>query len=274
MFIEGISVVVTGGGGGLGAAAARRLAGSGARVVIADLPASPGQAVADEVGGTFVPTDVLSDDDLAAAFDAAEQSGPLRAIVHTPGRGKAMRVVDNDGNPASRADYEEIVALNLVGTFNTLRLGAARMCRNEPVDGERGAVVMTASVAAFEGQVGQAAYTSSKAGIVGLTLCAARDLSRHLVRVNTIAPGIFDTPAAGPTPPAGARQPRRVRPAPRAARQPGRVRPAGRAADRQRLPQRRDHPPRRRNPDGPPLTRPCVITAAAARGFAHNDADR
>lgn len=194
MELRGIAAVVTGGGGGLGSATARRLVADGAHVVIADLPISRGAEVAAEIGADFVPADVLDDDAMAAVFDDAERRGPLRAIVHTPGRGKPMRVVDNDGNPARMADYEEVVRLNLLGTFNVLRLGAARMARTAPVSGERGAIVMTASVAAYEGQVGQVAYASSKAAIVGLTLCAARDLSRHLVRVNTIAPGIMDTP--------------------------------------------------------------------------------
>ncbi|MFC9614261.1 SDR family NAD(P)-dependent oxidoreductase [Streptomyces sp. NPDC056938] len=196
MQLNGISAVVTGGAGGLGFATARRLVKAGAHVVLADLPTSAGERLADELGSQarFVAADINSDQDMEAAMDAAEQSGPLRAIVHTPGRGLPKRIVDNNGNPFPMADFRQVVELNLFGTFNVLRLSAARMAKNEEVGGDRGAVVMTASVAAFEGQVGQAAYTASKAAVAGLTLCAARDLSSHRIRVNTIAPGIFETP--------------------------------------------------------------------------------
>lgn len=206
MDIDGISALVTGGAGGLGRAAAERLAAAGARVVIADLPSSAGRRIADEIGSgtTFVECDVTDSEQLAATLDAAEANGPLRAVVHTPGAGKPRRIVDKDLEPMSLEGFEAIVRLNLTGTFNTLRLAAARMARNPELGGERGVFVMTASVAAYEGQVGQAAYTASKAGVAGLTLCAARDLSGHLVRVNTIAPGLFDTPLL-------ARLPARVR---------------------------------------------------------------
>ena len=191
MRIEGLAALVTGGASGLGLASARVLIERGARVTITDLPSSKGQAVAAEIGARFVAADVTDAGQMQAAIGEA---GELRACVHCAGRGGSVRIVDRDGNPGSLADYEAIVRLNLVGSFNVLRLAAAAMARNEPVDGERGAVVMTASIAGYEGQVGQNAYASSKAGVIGLTLVAARDLAQRLVRVCTIAPGIFDTP--------------------------------------------------------------------------------
>jgi NAD(P)-dependent dehydrogenase (short-subunit alcohol dehydrogenase family) len=197
MKIDGISAVVTGAASGLGLATARRLLDDGAAsVVIADLPTSAGDQVADELGSRahFVPADVRDTDQLNAVFDEAEANGPLRAVVHCAGRGGPVRVVGKDGQPGSLELYTEIVTTNLIGSFNVLRLAAARMVANEPLDGDRGVVIMTASVAAFEGQIGQIPYASSKAGIVGMTIVAARDLASKAVRVNTIAPGTFDTP--------------------------------------------------------------------------------
>lgn len=195
MEISGNVAVVTGGASGLGRATAELLVAGGARVVIADL-APNGDEVAGEIGGgtVFVQADVTDTDQMNAVFDAAELLGTLRAVVHCAGRGGPIRVVDRDGNPGSLEVYESVIRLNLVGSFNVLRLGAARMARNEAVDGERGVVIMTASVAAFEGQIGQIPYASAKAGIVGMTIVAARDLATHQVRVCTIAPGTFDTP--------------------------------------------------------------------------------
>ncbi|KID30201.1 SDR family NAD(P)-dependent oxidoreductase [Prauserella rugosa] len=188
------SVVVTGGASGLGLATATRLAARGAHVVVLDLPSSDGAAVADSFAGTFAPADVTDADTVDAALEAAEQAGPLRAVVHCAGRGGAVRLVDRDGNPGSMDMFDTVVRTNLYGTFNVLRLAAARMARNEPVDGERGVCVLTASVAAYEGQIGQLPYAASKAGIVGMTLVAARDLASKQIRVTTIAPGLFDTP--------------------------------------------------------------------------------
>jgi len=195
MNIKGVVAVVTGGASGLGRATAERLVAGGAKVVIADL-APAGDDVAAEIGGgtRFVQADVTDTDQMNAVFDAAAAMGDLRAVVHCAGRGGPIRVVDRDGNPGSLETYEAVVRLNLVGSFNVLRLGAARMAKCEPVDGERGVVVLTASVAAFEGQIGQIPYASAKAGIVGMTLVAARDLASYQVRVCTIAPGTFDTP--------------------------------------------------------------------------------
>ncbi len=195
MNIKDIVAVVTGGASGLGRATAERLVANGAKVVIADI-ADNGDEVAAEIGGgtRFVRADVTDTDQMNAVFDAAESMGDLRAVVHCAGRGGPIRVVDRDGNPGSLETYEAVVRLNLVGSFNVLRLGAARMAKRELVDGERGVVVLTASVAAFEGQIGQIPYASAKAGIVGMTIVAARDLASHQVRVCTIAPGTFDTP--------------------------------------------------------------------------------
>ena len=195
MKIDGNMVaVVTGGASGLGRASAEKLIAGGAKVVIADLATSNGEQVAQEIGATFVPADVASEEAMNAVFDEAERLGPVRAVVHCAGRGGPIRVVDRDGNPGSLEVYEAVVRVNLIGTFNVLRLGAARMAKTDPVDGERGVVVMTASVAAFEGQIGQIPYASAKAGIVGMTIVAARDLAGRYIRVCTIAPGTFDTP--------------------------------------------------------------------------------
>lgn len=197
MDVDGITAVVTGGASGLGLATVRRLVDGGASgVVIADLPSSDGRAVAERLGAwvRFVAADVRDPDGIEAALDAAESLGPVRALVHCAGRGGAVRIVHKDGSPGSLETYTEVVNVNLVGTFNVLRLAAARMARNEPVDGDRGVCVLTASVAAFEGQIGQIPYASAKAGVVGMTIVAARDLAGRGIRVCTIAPGTFDTP--------------------------------------------------------------------------------
>jgi len=196
MKIDGIVALVTGGASGLGLATTRALVNRGAKVVILDLPGSAGDTVAKELGEhvLFSAGDVTNTESVEAALDAAEQLGALRAVVHCAGRGQRIRLVERDGSPGSLEIYKSVVELNLVGSFNVLRLAAARIARLEPVDGERGAVVLTSSVAAFEGQIGQVPYASSKAGVVGLTLVAARDLAGKLIRVAAIAPGVFDTP--------------------------------------------------------------------------------
>jgi NAD(P)-dependent dehydrogenase (short-subunit alcohol dehydrogenase family) len=187
---------VTGGASGLGLASARRLVGAGAQVVIVDLPTSGGAAVARELGPSarFAAADVTDAGQLDAACATAAERAPLRALVHCAGRGGAVRVVERDGSPGSLEKYVDIVTVNLIGTFNALRLAAARMARNEPVGGDRGVCILTASVAAWEGQIGQIPYAASKAGIVGMTIVAARDLASKQIRVCTIAPGTFDTP--------------------------------------------------------------------------------
>ena len=194
MDINGASAVVTGGASGLGAATAKKLSAEGAHVVILDLPSSDGERVASELGGTFVAADVTDPDSVNAALDAAEAEAPLRALVHCAGKGGAVRLVDRDGNPGSLEDYENVVRINLIGSFNVLRLAAARMAKNEDLNGERGVCILTGSVAAYEGQIGQIPYASAKAGIVGMTLVGARDLASKHIRVTTIAPGLFDTP--------------------------------------------------------------------------------
>lgn len=197
MRIDGISAVVTGGASGLGLATARRLVGGGATtVVLADLPSSDGQVVAASLGkaATFVPADVRDPAAMDAVLDAAVESGPLRAVVHCAGLDRPVRLIDREGNPGSLDDYVDVITTNLVGTFNVLRLAAARMATNDLLDGDRGVCILTASVAAFEGQIGQMPYASSKAGIVGMTLVAARDLASRAIRVCSIAPGLFDTP--------------------------------------------------------------------------------
>jgi NAD(P)-dependent dehydrogenase (short-subunit alcohol dehydrogenase family) len=196
MDLTGSSAVVTGGASGLGLASVKRLLEAGvAHVVFADLPSSDGKAVAESLPRvTFVPADVRSPEDMEQVFDAAEGQAPLRALVHCAGRGGAVRLVNRDGSPGDLELYSEVIGINLIGTFNVLRLAAARMARNEPVDGDRGVCILTASVAAFEGQIGQIPYASAKSGIVGMTIVAARDLAGKQIRVCTIAPGTFNTP--------------------------------------------------------------------------------
>ncbi len=199
MNLEGASAIVTGGASGIGEASARQLAAKGAKVVIADLNEEAGQAVASELGGLFVKCDVSSEEDGAAAVAAASEMGPLRALVNSAGLGAAARTVDRNNQPMPQATFDFVIKVNLMGSFNMLRQSAAAMAQTEPVDadGSRGAIVNMASAAAFDGQIGQAAYSASKGGIVGMTLPIARDLSAVGVRVNTIAPGLIDTPIYG-----------------------------------------------------------------------------
>ncbi|OLT14523.1 3-hydroxy-2-methylbutyryl-CoA dehydrogenase [Pseudonocardia sp. CNS-139] len=190
---DGVALV-TGGASGLGLATARALTAAGAKVVIVDLPASAGADRAAELAGArFAPADVRSEDDVAAALDAADELGPLRVAVNCAGTASAVRTIGRNG-VFPLADFQRVVDVNLVGTFNVIRLAAERMLKHDPVGEERGVVVNTASVAAFDGQIGQAAYSASKGGIVGMTLPIARDLAGSLIRVVTIAPGLFDTP--------------------------------------------------------------------------------
>ena len=198
MDIGGIAAVVTGGGSGLGEATARALAMRGASVAIFDLARSRGSEIAQELGdrASFFEVDVTSAEQTAAGLTGAiEAFGPLRALVNCAGIGSATRTVGKDGTPFDLGAFSKTIEVNLIGTFNTIRLAASKMIGNEPgSDGERGCIVNTASVAAFEGQIGQAAYSASKGGIVGMTLPIARDLSRYGVRCCTIAPGLFKTP--------------------------------------------------------------------------------
>jgi NAD(P)-dependent dehydrogenase (short-subunit alcohol dehydrogenase family) len=188
---EGIGALIAGGASGLGEATARELAARGARITIADLNEDRGAALASELGVQFVNADVTDEEQVRAAVEAA---GELRLAVSCAGIGRAERTVKKDG-PAALAPFETVVRVNLIGTFNVLRLAATAMSANEAdSSGERGVCVNTASIAAFDGQIGQVAYAASKGGIVGLTLPAARDLAGRGIRVVTIAPGLFDTP--------------------------------------------------------------------------------
>jgi len=195
MDISGASALVTGGASGLGLATARRLAAGGARVLIVDLPASPGAPVAEEIGGTFVPADVTDADQVAAAAARAADLGPLRVVVNCAGIAPPAKVLGRDGGPGSLADFERVIRINLIGTYNVIAQSAAVMATTEPTDGgDRGVIVNTASVAAFDGQIGQPAYSASKGGVHAMTLPIARELARHGIRVVTIAPGIMETP--------------------------------------------------------------------------------
>ncbi len=195
MDISGSGALVAGGASGLGAATARALHEQGADLTIADVNAERGQALADELGARFVACDVRDEEQVQAAVDAAKEAdGGLKISICCAGTGWAQKVAGSKG-PHPLMPFETIIAINLIGTFNVLRLAATTMLENEPgEDGERGVCVNTASIAAYDGQIGQIAYSASKGGVVGMTLPAARDLSRSGIRVVTIAPGIFDTP--------------------------------------------------------------------------------
>ncbi len=198
MDIGGSSAIVTGGASGLGAATARALSARGARVVIADRRADSGQRVADEIGGFFALADVSDEEQVQGAVDAAVAMGPLRVLVNCAGLGPAARIVDRDGIPIPLTKFEFTIRVNLVGSYNCARLAAAAMARSEPMENfERGAILHTASVAAFDGQIGQTPYSAAKGGVVAMTLPMARDLALHGIRVNTIAPGLIDTPIYG-----------------------------------------------------------------------------
>ena len=196
MQIKGQSALVTGGGSGLGEATARALARLGARVAVLDLNLDNAQRVAADIGGLAIQTDVASEASMQAAIEqAAAAHGPARILMQIAGIGTAKRIIGKDGSAAPLADFVKVVNVNLIGTYNAARLFAAAAARLDPMeDGERGAMVFTASVAAFDGQVGQQAYSASKGGVVGMTLPMARDLAQHGIRVCTIAPGLFNTP--------------------------------------------------------------------------------
>ncbi|AKC71890.1 SDR family NAD(P)-dependent oxidoreductase [Pandoraea oxalativorans] len=194
MEIQGNVFLITGGASGLGAAAARWLAGLGAKVVLADVSVDEGEALAEKLGGQFVKCDVTREDDGKAAVAAAQALGTLRGLVNCAGIAIGSKTVGRDG-PHPLDAFSRVIQINLIGTFNMIRLAATAMSQGEPNgEGERGVIVNTASVAAYDGQMGQAAYAASKGGVASLTLPVARDLSRSGIRVMTIAPGIFETP--------------------------------------------------------------------------------
>ena len=197
--LEGSSSVVTGGASGIGEACARQLAAAGSRVVVADLNEDKGQAVASEIGGLFVKCDVSSVEDAQTSVNAAAEMGPLRALVNSAGIGWAARTIDRNNVPMDLDKFQMVIRVNLIGSFNMLSQAASVMAQTVAMDedGARGAIVNMASAAAFDGQIGQAAYSASKGGVVGMTLPIARDLSAVGIRVNTIAPGLIDTPIYG-----------------------------------------------------------------------------
>jgi NAD(P)-dependent dehydrogenase (short-subunit alcohol dehydrogenase family) len=196
--IDGASAIVTGGASGLGAATARALAARGAYVVVLDRQEEKAQKTAAEIGGIAAVADVADEAQVQAAVDLAAERAPLRVLVNCAGLGPARRIVDREGSPIPQEKFDFVIKVNLLGSYNCARLAAAAMTRSEPMaDGERGVILNTASVAAFDGQIGQTPYAAAKAGIVGMTLPMARDLALHGIRVNTIAPGLFDTPIYG-----------------------------------------------------------------------------
>ena len=201
MDISGASAIVTGGASGIGAASARLLAKRGAKVVVADLQADKGEALAKEIGGAFCKVDVTNTDDIINAVEMAKSMGPVRVLVNSAGIGWAQRTVGKDGSYDSAANldaFKKVIAINLIGSFDCIRIAATAMSTTEPLaNGERGAIVNIASVAAFDGQIGQASYSASKGGVVGMTLPVARDLAAIGVRVNPVAPGLIDTPIYG-----------------------------------------------------------------------------
>jgi NAD(P)-dependent dehydrogenase (short-subunit alcohol dehydrogenase family) len=196
MEISGAAALVTGGASGIGEATSRALAEQGATVIVVDLQDDKGQALAEELNGSFAHADITDTDQVKAAVELANADGNLRMVANCAGIGWAQRTVDRSGEPADLGAFEKVVMVNAVGTFNVIRLAASAMSQNEPAgdDGERGAIVNIASIAAFDGQIGQASYSAAKGAIVGMTLPIARDLSAAGIRVCTVAPGTIDTP--------------------------------------------------------------------------------
>lgn len=196
MNVDGMTALVSGGASGLGLATVERLRAGGARTIILDLPSSAGAEIAAQSDGNvrFMAGDVTDADAVAAAVKMAADWGGLRILVHTAGVGGPLRVLERDGGPGSYETFQRLIDINLGGTFNVLRHAAAEMASLDPVDGERGVCILTSSIAAWDGRIGQVHYGASKAGVVGMTLPAARDLARRLIRVVALAPGTFDTP--------------------------------------------------------------------------------
>ncbi|WP_295838576.1 SDR family NAD(P)-dependent oxidoreductase [uncultured Microbacterium sp.] len=195
MDITRASALVTGGASGLGLATARRLAAAGAHVTIVDLPSSDGAAIAAELGGSFAAADVTDAEQVADAAALAAEAGPLRVVVNCAGIAPPAKVLDRDGAPSPLQDFERVIRVNLIGTYNVIAQASAVMATTDPAEGgDRGVIVNTASVAAFDGQIGQPAYSASKGGVHAMTLPIARELARHGIRVVTIAPGIMETP--------------------------------------------------------------------------------
>ena len=271
MEINGSSAIVTGGASGLGEATARKLAADGVRVTVFDRNEERGKEVVAEIGANanFVGGDVTEPDDCQKAVDQAADGGNLRIAVNCAGTGWVGRVINRDGSPHDLAPFQFIQNLNVIGTFNVMTKAASAIATVEPQDnGERGVIVNTASVAAFDGQIGQLAYSASKGAIVGMTLPAARDLAVVGIRVLAIAPGLFDTPLLAMLPDEARDRPGPVGELPQAAGQPGRVRRAGGPHRLQQLPQRRGHPARRRHPDAAQVQAPTVRSHASTSARA------
>jgi len=202
MQLENAVAIVTGAASGLGLATARRLLAGGAKVLLVDLESSDGAKLAAELGphADFSAADVTDGPQMEAAVSKAHRLGAVRILVHCAGIGGSRRIVDKEGAPMPLDHFARIVNVNLIGTFNALRCAAAAISEAAPINGERGICILTASIAGYEGQIGQSPYAASKAGVIGLTICAARDLASRLIRVCTIAPGIMDTPMLGRLP--------------------------------------------------------------------------
>ena len=250
MKLSGVAAIVTGGGSGLGRATAEALAAKGAKVAVFDLNPAAAEEAAKAVGGLAVVGDVADEASAGAAIaKAAAAHGPARVLVNCAGIGTAKRVVGRDG-PHPLQDFERVIRVNLIGSFNMIRLAAAAMGKLEPIDGERGVIISTASVAAYDGQIGQAAYSASKGGVVAMTLPIARELAQIGVRVNAIAPGIFMTPMLFGLPQAAQDSLGASVPFPQRLGAARRIRRARRAHRRERLYQRRDDPHRRRASHG------------------------
>jgi NAD(P)-dependent dehydrogenase (short-subunit alcohol dehydrogenase family) len=257
MQINGLAALVTGGGSGLGAATAQHLASLGAKVAVADINQAAAETMAARIGGIGIACDVSDSNSGQSAFAAARNAhGPVRILVNCAGVGTAGRIVGRDG-PLALEAFERVIRINLIGSFNMLRLAAAEMSAADPLEeNERGVIVNTASIAAYEGQIGQPAYAASKGGVVGMTLPAARELARAGVRVVTIAPGLVPhTDGRGPAA-RGPGQPRRRHPLPPSPGPPERIRPFGGTHRQQPLPQRRGHPPGRGTEDAAEVIAP------------------
>ena len=256
MKIEGSVALVTGGASGLGEATVRKLVSEGGRVVIVDLNADRGKKLAAELGdlAAYVQADVSNADEVQAAVERATSMGTLRAAINCAGIGFGMRTIGKDGTPHDLGVFQKVISVNLIGTFNLLRLAASAMAKNAPEDGERGVVINTASVAAFDGQIGQVAYSASKGGIVGMTLPAARDLSKAKIRVVTIRAGHLRHALARLAPRRDAGSPGCHDPAPEPARPPRGIRCARLPHRREQLPQWRGHSARWLHSHGAALT--------------------
>jgi NAD(P)-dependent dehydrogenase (short-subunit alcohol dehydrogenase family) len=251
MNIDGIAAIVTGGASGLGAATARRLAAGGAKVTIFDLNAELGTATASDIGGHFVSVNVTDEDAVNAGLaEAEERHGKARILVNCAGIAPPAKVINRDGSAIALEQFSKIVSINLIGSFNMLSKFAARLHDAELVGEERGVIINTASVAAYEGQIGQAAYGASKAGVIGMTLPVAREFARYGIRVMVIAPGIFLTPMLAALPQEAQDSLGAQVPFPSRLGLPGGICAAGGEHRRQPDAERRDDPPGRRDPDG------------------------